>query len=343
MPDITFQQQRYPLLEGESVLDGLLRQGVSVPSSCRSGICHSCMMHAELGTPPPAAQQRLKEAQRELGYFLGCQCIPTEDMEVALPGDEEWPLQDCALMAKEPLGHDLVRLRLHAPPEFDYRAGQFINLHRNTELVRSYSLASTPSIEEYLELHIQRVANGRMSEWLCDEAVVGATLRIQGPLGDCYYHPGHPDQPMLLIGTGSGLAPLWGIVRDALLQGHHAPIHLYHGCRAAAGLYLVEELQSLAAEHTNFFYHPCVSGSQTPDQVRAGRANDMALADHAQLKGWQVYLCGNADMVKQTKMKAFLAGAALGDIHADPFEFSHNAGQPDASKAAPAARSSVGS
>ena len=56
----------------------------------------------------------------------------------------------------------------------------------------------------------------------------------------------------------------------------------------------------------------------------AGRAADLALARHPQLKGWRVYLCGNTAMVKATKRKAYLAGAALHDIHSDPFEFSHH-------------------
>ena len=40
------------------------------------------------------------------------------------------------------------------------------------------------------------------------------------------------------------------------------------------------------------------------------------LDDHLELKVWRVYLCGYPPMVKA----AFLMGASLADIHADPFE-----------------------
>ncbi len=46
----------------------------------------------------------------------------------------------------------------------------------------------------------------------------------------------------------------------------------------------------------------------------------MAFADHADLKDWRVYLCGYPAMVHAARKTAYLAGAAMADIHADPFE-----------------------
>ncbi len=321
MPHIRFEHRTYALGDNESVLDGLTRHGVSVPSSCRSGICQTCIMRAVQGTPPPASQASIKESLRARNFFLACACKPTEDLEVALPGNDDIPLTAAEVIGKDALNHDITRLRLRTQPGLVYRAGQFVNLHHD-EVVRSYSLASVPQTEDFIELHVQRIAHGRLSGWLHDECTVGTTLSLQGPLGDCYYSKSDVNQALLLIGTGSGLAPLWGIARDALAQGHSGPIHLFHGSRTAAGLYLMDALQALAQRHPNFQYTACVSGGGTQGDYRLGRANEIALADYPQLKGWQVFLCGNADMVKTTKKKAFLAGAALKDIHADPFEFS---------------------
>ena len=62
-----------------------------------------------------------------------------------------------------------------------------------------------------------------MSGWLGTEARPGEAVRLQGPVGECFYVPGQPEQPLLLAGTGTGLAPLYGIVRDALAAGPHRP------------------------------------------------------------------------------------------------------------------------
>lgn len=321
MPRITYEHHSYSVRENESVLDVLTRHGVAIPSSCRSGVCQTCMMRATRGTPPPEAQKGIKAALRERNFFLACGCKPTEDMDIALPSDEDAPQTSVIVIGKTPLNDSILRLRLLCPAPFTYRAGQFVNVHHG-DWVRSYSLASVPGQDDGLELHVQRVTDGRMSGWLHDVCSVGDVLHLQGPLGDCYYTPERQDQPLLLIGTGSGLAPLWGIVRDALRQGHHGPIHLFHGARQVHDLYLTQELRALAAAYPQLSYTPCVSRGEGGEGHASGRANDVALRRHPHLKGWRVFLCGNAAMVKAVKKRAFLAGAALGDIHADPFEFS---------------------
>ena len=84
-----------------------------------------------------------------------------------------------------------------------------------------------------------------MSGWFHDDAHIGERVSVLGPSGDCFYVPGKEEQPLLLVGTGTGLAPLYGILRDALRHGHRGPIHLFHGALHKGGLYLVEELRRL--------------------------------------------------------------------------------------------------
>src|SRR3954464_3781367 len=72
----------YALGEGESVLDGLLREGVAVPNSCRAGACQSCLMQVTAGTAPAEAQKGLKEKSRGGGDFLACAARPLEDLTV---------------------------------------------------------------------------------------------------------------------------------------------------------------------------------------------------------------------------------------------------------------------
>lgn len=320
MTKITFSEVEYSCNAGETVLESLIRQGAEPPSSCRSGSCQTCMMRAVEGTPPPDSQKGLKPTLQHRGFFLACICKPETDMSVALAGAEALPRITTTVIDKKELTPELLRLRLRPEAAFEFQAGQFINLHRPDGLIRSYSIASLPS-EEVIELHVELIPNGKMSGWLHDQVNLGDPLTIDGAHGDCFYLGEKPQQNLLLIGTGSGLAPLWGIARAALEHGHQGEIHLFHGSRSAERLYLVDELKALAEAHSNFFYTPCVSGDNSQG-FTAGRANTVALQQFPKLNGWGVYLCGHPEMVNNTKRDTFLAGANFQDIYADPFTIS---------------------
>jgi NAD(P)H-flavin reductase len=301
MPTYRYSGAAFAGAPGETVLDTLLRQGVAVPNSCRAGACQSCLLRAAEGPVPQAAQAGLKATLVEQGYFLSCLCRPDADLVLEPAGGLEVEAEIAAL---ERLSETVLRVRLRA--ELPYRAGQYVTMLRDDGLARSYSLASLPH-EDRLELHVRRAPGGRMSGWLFDQARVGQPVRLRGPAGDCFYTAGNEDQPLLLAGTGTGLAPLWGICRDALRQGHRGPIYLYHGALRPEGLYLREELEALPGVH----YRPAVLADGPLDQVIA--------AAHPKLAGWRGFICGDPAIVRLLKKKIFLAGMGSRDIFADAF------------------------
>lgn len=317
MPTVRFGDRAFPLQPGETLLDGLERGGAQVPSSCRNGVCQSCLMRAGEGSVPAAAQRGLPPNQAAQGFFLACQCVPVEDMAVSRP-DDAGRVHDTRIVAISRLAARVWAVRLECPDGFSYRPGQFINLMRG-EVVRSYSLASVPGDDHTLCCHVLHLPGGSMSGWLCTDARPGDELRFTGPLGDCFHTPGRPDQPLLLMGTGTGLAPLYGVLRDALRQGHTGPIHLFHGSVRADGLYLMGELRSLAARHANVSYHPCALEPSGDPAIHTGDLGRFALDTLGDLGGWRVHLCGAPDFVKQSRRACFLAGAGMADILADAF------------------------
>ena len=324
MTILTYNDHTYHCSENETVLDTLQNNGLAVPSSCRSGLCQTCMMQAIKGTPPAASQHGLKDTLKAQNYFLACCCNPGEDLEVVLPNSGTTRIKT-TVKSIEHLSHDIVGVHLSCEQPIEYKAGQFINLFKDSTLARSYSLASVPTQDNLLTLHVRKVPEGRMSSWIHSELNCGDAIEISMPIGDCFYISGNSEQALLLIGTGSGLAPLYGIIRDALSQGHSGPVRLYHGSRYINDLYLVEELRQLAAQYTNFSYIPCVSDEPAADGfIRNGQVLDVALADNPKLAGWRIYLCGNPDMVKAAKKKTFLTGASMKEIYADAFTPSSN-------------------
>lgn len=317
MATVEFEAQQCELSDGESVLECLERAGHSIPNSCRSGVCHSCLMRATSGDLPPAAQKGLKETHRAQGYFLSCCCYPDTDLSAARVDGDSMRIR-ARLLSKESLNERVLRVVLEAKDSMEYFPGQFVNFARADGLVRSFSLASVPKLDEGLEFHVALVPGGKMSGWLHHEASPGDELDLMGPLGNCFYVPGSPEQALLLLGTGTGLAPLYAIARDALHQGHTGPIHLFHGALVAADRYLVATLSRLSEVHANFSFHSCVRDEAGADWVQ-GEVDVQALELVPNLKGWKVYLCGNPTLVRQVQRKAFLAGASMQDIYADAF------------------------
>ncbi len=316
MATIEFDGRKYSLAEQESVLDALLRNGVKAAHSCKAGSCGSCMMRATHGDLPVKAQAGLKDSWKAQKYFLSCVCRPEADLGVTKVGVDAQ--LGATITFLEFLSPDVLRVRLRCDGDISFRAGQYVTIVQDCGLARSYSIANLPD-EGELELHVRRIAAGKMSGWFHGEARVGDRVSVLGPSGECFYVPGSPEQPLLLAGTGTGLAPLYGILRDALRHGHRGPIHLFHGALHTGGLYLVDELRRLAGLHEHVEYTPAVLNGERSDAMEVGSIDQVVLNRFPKLSGWRGYVCGDPTLVQMLKKKLFLCGMASRDIYADAF------------------------
>lgn len=324
MVDIGYKDGHHACQTGESVLDCLTRDGVEVASSCRTGVCQSCLMKVVEGPVPQGAQTGLKPSWQRLGLILACQARPVEPLTVDEPGAAVASV-DAALVERRWPAPDVVVLRLRVEAPTEARAGQYFSLVRPDGVSRPYSLASVPGAEGEVELHVRVLEDGLMSRYLAHDLEPGQSVALRGPHGECFYVEGSPEQPLLLVGTGTGLAPLLGIARDALGQGHTGPIHLIHGARSLAGLYGRQELEALAARHANL----TVTLSALEGHDPGVRQEPIAQVVKAlgSLGGHRVFLCGAPDMVRALRRQCFMAGASMAAIHADAFLTRADAGR----------------
>jgi ferredoxin-NADP reductase len=83
---------------------------------------------------------------------------------------------------------------------------------------RSYSIGSPPE-DPSLSLTVERIDDGEVSEYLCDELRPGDELELRGPIGGYFTWQVADGGPLLLVGGGSGLVPLAAMLR------HHAAQH----------------------------------------------------------------------------------------------------------------------
>lgn len=315
---LTISGKTYGCEPEETVLDALLRHKVPVPHACKQNICKNCIMRSLNAPPPPASQKILKDTLKSKNYFLACACVPEQDMELAMP--ESLTMQVAAKVAQiEYLSQDIISVLLQCDSQANYAAGQSIVLMNQDHIGKNYYITSPSSQNDngLLEIHVPLVKDGFFSDWVRTELKEGDSVYLSGAMGQNFYVPVNLDQPLLLIGADAGLSPLVGIMQDALENGHHAPIYLFHGAGTAQGFYLAEDLREVAQCQPNFHYCPCITDTPAHCQgAYQGEANTVALKMFPDLTGWRVFICGKSDMVKSAQKEVYLAGASTKDIYA---------------------------
>jgi ferredoxin-NADP reductase len=141
-------------------------------------------------------------------------------------------------------------LQLSAP--FSHQAGQHVDVRLTAPdgyiAMRSYSIASAPSETGILELAIERLPDGEVSPFFHDVAELGDEIELRGPLGGHFIWPGDASSPVLLIGAGSGVAPLAAMVRQRRASGQSVPTVLLMSARTIRDTLFLDEL--LAAEES---------------------------------------------------------------------------------------------
>ena len=313
MVELVYQEERVTLQSGESVLEALERSGKKIPNSCRQGLCHACMMQSS-HKPPAQAQQGLSDLQSAQDYFLACCCYPNESMQVDLISNESRvPAQVCRTRK---LNESVLELSLQA--DVRWQPGQTVLLWKDDHTCRPYSIASHPHRDGSLNLHIRRHAQGEVSRWCHDQLTEGQVIQISSPEGGCVYDPHDMDKPMLMVSTGTGLAPLYGLVQQALAEGHQGRIDLYAAAGDISGLYLRSELEQLVKQYSQFHYHPVIKRGDASG-ILEGDVVDLVSQRHGSLRGTKIFLCGSPDMISRLNRQCFMAGANRNDIVADAF------------------------
>ena len=300
---------------GETVLDCLLRHGVEYPHSCQAGVCQSCLIKSA-GVIEASWQDGIQETLKAQGYFLACLAKPDHDLTLLPPLANECEVS-AKIVSLHKLNHNVLQVRLSTENLMPWTPGQYLSLINPQGAIRSYSIANLPAQDGFIELHIKLLNSGVMSQWLQNEACVDDSINIRGPLGKCFYfNPQKLHYDILLAGTGTGLAPLLAIARDALSQQHMGEITLVHGGLIDQDLYYVNELKNLAALHPQFHYHSCVLKN---DVGLSESIEHKILSYIIHPKNLKVFVCGPAETTNKLKMKAFCAGVSSAQILSDAF------------------------
>jgi ferredoxin-NADP reductase len=198
--------------------------------------------------------------------------------------------------------------RLALPEPREHLAGQYYVVRLTAPdgytAQRSYSVASAPDRTGEIELTVEKLDDGEVSEFLHDIVEPGDELEVRGPIGGFFAWGG--DTPALLVGGGSGVVPLMAMLRAARLAGRPDLVRLVVSVRTPDDLYYADELPG---PETTVVY------------TRYGPARRLALTDIAPLVrgGEDVYVCGSPAFADAATALLEGAGVAVGAIRVERF------------------------
>lgn len=199
----------------------------------------------------------------------------------------------------------------------DFKAGQFFLLDvedGQANATRAYSIASAPSNKDFFSLAVRLVPGGRASEYL-RTMEVGHELHFQGPFGHFFLKDSTKD--VVMIATGTGIAPFMGMIPSLFEKGWDRPLTLYFGVRFEEDLFYVDELRAWEKKHPNFKAVIAVSRPTEKWTGLSGRVTEH-FGDFDP-ENTQVYICGNGDMVKNVKGMMEAKGIARADLNFELF------------------------
>ncbi|CAN7776792.1 FAD-binding oxidoreductase [Caballeronia sp. LjRoot34] len=217
-----------------------------------------------------------------------------------LPGPTTDDRFEAEVLSVSPLNDSVMKVRLMplSGKTMKYSEGQFLSIELPDGDLRSYSMASASTNDRVIELHIRLHRDGKFSRMLRNELATGDTLKVHGPFGTCVWQtPASEVSAIVMLATGTGIAPLNALLEAALQSGCANPVWLYWGATTEADLYLSARFASLAASHRNFHYVPVLSGALGYWQGKRGFVQDAAAADHPDLSNSRVYACGAPSMI----------------------------------------------
>ena len=219
----------------------------------------------------------------------------------------------------------VLQVQLPAAETFRFNAGQYIEVLLKDGRRRSYSMANAPHAASALELHIRHLPGGLFTDHVFG---AGATqmkdreiLRLEGPHGSFFLRE-DSEQPIILLASGTGFAPIKAIVEHMTHQNIRRPVTFYWGGRRPHDLYMHELAMTWANTLPDFKYVPVISDAIAEDAWagRTGFVHQAVMHDFPDLGMHQVYACGVPVMVDSAR-RDFQAICGLPDhaFFADSF------------------------
>ena len=220
--------------------------------------------------------------------------------------------------------HDTKTLRFHIPKErrFSARPGQFLTFRWSVDgrrITRSYTISSSPTHKNYVEITPKRMENGCISAFLNDRAKPGLLVEASGPHGRFYFDE-TLHKNIVLIAAGSGITPMISMLR--YLEDLHlaTPVRLLYCVRTAADIIFQNELERLGRSLPNFKHEVCLSQPHPSWAGHSGRLTGEILSPHViDPHSHTFFLCGPQGFMDNARQILLALGVNLDQILQESF------------------------
>ncbi len=326
--------QQFAAEPGQTILEAALAAGVTLPYGCRDGACGACKGSILAGGVEHGKSRpdTLTESERAAGKALFCCAVPQGDVVIesrVAAGVADIPVRKlpARIQRLERAADDVMVMTLKLPSNdhFVFLPGQFVDLLLPQGKRRSYSIASSPNREGEIELHVRRLEGGLFSTQAFETLKEKDILRFEGPLGTTFLRE-DTDRPILMVGGGTGFAPLQAMLETLLEKESARSVYLYVGARTRGGLYRDELARRFSAASRVISYVPVLSEATAACDWsgRTGLVHAAALADLPDLSGFDAYVCGAPAMVDAARRDFAAAGLPEDRFFADAFTTAAN-------------------
>ena len=234
-----------------------------------------------------------------------------------------------------------------APLSFTFLPGQFLNLAVAIDgktVRRSYTIASSPTEREWLELTIKREDQGIVSRYLHDELRVGSRFEVTVPLGS-FTFTGDEADSIVLIGAGVGITPMMSAVRYLTTRAWTGDIFLLVCSRTPADIIYRKEVEALTARYANLHVVFTVSRPEGTDWSGVSGRITKELIERSvpDIRRRRVHICGPVAMMEDTKGILLELGARPELIRTENFAPAKPHPLPDVERMVPPLPKRVGS
>lgn len=218
-------------------------------------------------------------------------------------------------------------LRQLSGTPYRYKAGQFLTLvfpKATGEQRRSYSLSSAPACAEPLSITVKRIQNGEFSRYFVDHAREGDELLATTPAG-LFVLPEDTGayRQVFFIAAGSGITPVFSLIKTILKQHLHLSVVLIYSNRSAGDTIFYRELTELAAHSKGRLIIDFLFSSS--NNILKSRLNNSLLAamlnDYGKAAPEEIlcYTCGPVDYMDTVSITLLTEGIPRNNIRKETF------------------------
>ncbi len=219
---------------------------------------------------------------------------------------------------------------------FNYKPGQFLtfSLQPEDKLVkRSYTIASSPSQRDYIEVTIKREEQGLVSRYMHDQVTPGDLLQLTAPAGKFHFDGTQADNIVLLSG-GVGVTPMMSATR--YLTAHCWPGNIYFlfCARTSNDFIFRQELELLQQRHPNLHVLASMTRAEGTSWMgpREQFTAEMIKGFVPDITQHRAHICGPPAMMDAVKDMLLSLGVSATQIKTEAF---------GTAKRAPASKSPV--